>query len=225
MISIFQLWTFHLYVATFQQHLHMEYISLRWYDIPDLVIPIKISLIEGCCQQGMYWTKGSFLVTLKSSLRKHLRLPPWLGWPLWNICVRNYHGYVPLVVNTSQFFPHSRLITGFVTKLTRRVPQVDQELLPFRSTWVHPRFKWGSCYSISSFYACFVDRCLSFCTFSFDHCVFCSFSVYGFWLPLWYLQTLLIWKMENVNILTQCLWSHHLIDSSYSQRIEPPPPD
>ena len=48
-ISIFPLWTFHSYVATFQQHLHMEYISLRWYDIPELVVPIRISLIEGCC--------------------------------------------------------------------------------------------------------------------------------------------------------------------------------
>jgi hypothetical protein len=38
---------------------------------------------------------------------------------------------------------------------------------------------------------CFVDRCLSFCTFSFGHCVVCSSSIYGFWLPLWYLQTLL----------------------------------
>ena len=37
----------------------------------------------------------------------------------------------------------------------------------------------------------FVDRCLSFCSFSFDHCVVCSSSIYGFWLPLWYLQTLL----------------------------------
>ena len=37
---------------------------------------------------------------------------------------------------------------------------------------------------------CFVDRCLSFCVFSFGHCVVCS-SIYGFWLPLWYLQTLL----------------------------------
>ena len=43
----FPLWTFHLYVATFQ--LHMEYISLRWYDIPELVVPIRISLIEGYC--------------------------------------------------------------------------------------------------------------------------------------------------------------------------------
>ena len=38
---------------------------------------------------------------------------------------------------------------------------------------------------------CFVDRCLSFCAFSFGHCVFCSSSMCGFWLPLWYLQTLL----------------------------------
>ena len=46
MISIFPLWTFNLYVAPFQQHLYMEYISLRWYDIPELVAPIRISLIE-----------------------------------------------------------------------------------------------------------------------------------------------------------------------------------
>jgi hypothetical protein len=31
------------------------------------------------------------------------------------------------------------------------------------------------------------DRCLFFCTFSFDHC---SSSICGFWLPLWFLQTL-----------------------------------
>jgi hypothetical protein len=49
--------------------------------------------------------------------------------PLWNICVTNDHGYVPLVVNTSRSFPHSWLITGFVTRLTRRVPLVEQELL------------------------------------------------------------------------------------------------
>ena len=27
-----------------------------------------------------------------------------------------------------------------------------------------------------------MDRCLIFCPFSFDHCVFCP-SIYGFWLP------------------------------------------
>ena len=50
-------------------------------------------------------------------------------WPLWNICVTNDHIYVSLVVCTSQSFPHSWLITGFVTRLTRRVPLVDQELI------------------------------------------------------------------------------------------------
>ena len=38
---------------------------------------------------------------------------------------------------------------------------------------------------------CFVNRCLSFCNFSFGHCVVRPSSIYGFWLPLWYIQTLL----------------------------------
>jgi hypothetical protein len=37
----------------------------------------------------------------------------------------------------------------------------------------------------------FVDRCLFFCTFSLGHYVVCSSSIYGVWLLLWYLQTLL----------------------------------
>ena len=39
---------------------------------------------------------------------------------------------------------------------------------------------------------CFVDRCFSFCTFSFGHCVVCSSSICGFWLPIWHLQTFLL---------------------------------
>jgi hypothetical protein len=59
---------------------------------------------------------------------------------------------------------------------------------------------------------CFVDHCLSFCTFSFGHCVVCS-SIYGFWLALWYLQTLLNilskWKTDNfwVSLFLQCYLS------------------
>jgi len=40
-------------------------------------------------------------------------------------------------------------------------------------------------------FVCFVDRCLSFCPFSFDHFVISLSSIYRLWLPLWYLQTLL----------------------------------
>ena len=42
-------------------------------------------------------------------------------------------------------------------------------------------------HNISDMYALYIVVC----TFYFRHCVFCSSSIYGFWLPLWYLQTLL----------------------------------
>ena len=103
----------------------------------------------------------------------------------------NDHGYVPLVVNTSRSFPHSRLITVFVTRLTR-VPLVEQELLTLpEHLSSHTVFTGVRVTRSLVLYVCFVDRCLSFCTFSVGHCVVCS-SIYGFWLPLWYLQTLLM---------------------------------
>ena len=55
-----------------------------------------------------------------------------------------------------------------------------------------PVFSWVHVTRSLVLYVCFVDRCLSFCAFSFGHCVFCLSSVYRFWLPLWYLQTLLM---------------------------------
>ena len=59
---------------------------------------------------------------------KVLRSPPWLGSSLRNICVTNDDRYILLVANTSRSFPHSWLITGFVTRLTRPVQLVEQEL-------------------------------------------------------------------------------------------------
>ena len=57
---------------------------------------------------------------------------------------------------------------------------------------------------------CFVDRCLSFCTFSFGHCFVCSSSIYRFWLPLWYLQTLLkhYWLIVLLNWLLFWYYIH-----------------
>ena len=82
-------------------------------------------------------------------------------------CVTDDHGYVPLVVNTSWSFPHSRFITEFVTRLTRRVPIVEQELptLPehLSSSSVFSGVRVTRSLVL---YVYFVDRCLSFCTFS-----------------------------------------------------------
>jgi hypothetical protein len=127
---------------------------------------------------------------------KALRLPPWLGWPLWNICVTNDHGYVPLVVNTSRFYPHSWLISGFVTRLIRRVPLVEQDLLTLPEHLSSPLvFSWVRVTRSLALCICFVDRCLSFCTFSFGHCVLlrytdCDypFGIFNFFLQNIYLH-------------------------------------
>jgi len=93
----------------------------------------------------------------------------------------NDHGYVPLVVNTSRSFPHSRLITGFVTRLIRWVPLVEQELLILPEHLSSPPVFSGVHVTRSlALYVCFEDRCLSFCSFSFGHCVVCFSSIYVF---------------------------------------------
>ena len=87
----------------------------------------------------------------------------------------NDHGYVPLVASASRSFPHSRLIAGFVTRLTRRVPREEQELLTLPDHLSSPPvFSWVRVTRSLALYICFVDRCLPFCPFSFDHCVVCS---------------------------------------------------
>jgi hypothetical protein len=146
------------------------------------------------------WQLLFLLVKLKILLS-----PPWLGWPLCNIYVTNDHGYVPLVANT---FHYSRLIIGFVTRLTRRVALVQQELLTISVHLSSPPVFSGIRVTRSLvLYECFVDRCLSFCTFSFGHCVVYSSSIYGFWLPLWYLQALLVClehESQYKNIFFKC---------------------
>jgi hypothetical protein len=68
-----------------------------------------------------------------------------LSWPLRNICVTNDYEYAPFVKITIWSFFHSWLVTGFVTRVTRQMPHVEQELLTLTE---HPGLKWGSCCSI-----------------------------------------------------------------------------
>ena len=72
-------------------------------------------------------------------------------------------------------------ITGFVTRLTRRVPLVEQELLTLPEHLISPTVLSGVRVTGSLVLCvCFVDRCLSLCSFSFGHSVVCSTSIYGF---------------------------------------------
>ena len=67
----------------------------------------------------------------------------------------------------------------------RRVSQVEHE--PFRR--LPAVFSWVRVARSLVFYLVLE---IVVCTFSFGHCVVCPSSIYWFWLPLWYLQTLLI---------------------------------
>ena len=61
---------------------------------------------------------------------KLLRQPPRKTWlTVTEYLCHNWLLYVPFVVITIMSFPHSWFITGFVSKVTRRGPLVDQKLL------------------------------------------------------------------------------------------------
>jgi hypothetical protein len=68
-------------------------------------------------------------------------------------------------------------------------------------------------------YVCFADCCLSFCLlgfFFFGHCVVCSSSINGFWLSLWYLQTLHIYtKHRRLNSLRKRIYDDRISCSSF----------
>ena len=102
---------------------------------------------------------------------------------------------VPLVVTTSRSFPHSRLITGFVTRLTRRVPLVEQELLTLpEHLSSHPVFSGVIRVTRS------LVLCVMFCRslfvllyFFFQALYYLSFfDLQILVTSLWYLQTLLV---------------------------------
>ena len=100
MLSVFTLWTFKLpvYESNFKRHLNVDYISLRWYDIPELLFPIKI------CSHNEWVIASKYL------------------------CHR-YLETVPLVVVITPSFMRWWLITVSVTRVTRRILLVEQEML------------------------------------------------------------------------------------------------
>jgi hypothetical protein len=88
----------------------------------------------------------------------------YLGWNVYNVNIEyvlkvNDHGYVPLVI-THRTFHHSWYTTGFVTRVTVRLPLMEQELLILPE---HPEF--SGVHVVPSLFCsvyCLVDHCLSF---------------------------------------------------------------
>ena len=96
-----------------------------------------------------------------------------------NIIEIKYHCWI--ISPVLQGFVLRILLVTHLTRLTRSVSLVEQELLTLPE---HPSsppvFSRVRVTRSLVLYVCFVDRCLSFCTFTFGHCVVCSSSIYGF---------------------------------------------
>jgi len=95
------------------------------------------------------------------------------------------------------YFVHSWLITGCVTRSKRRVLLMEQQLVILSEHLSSPPVFSGDRVTRSLVLCvCFVDSCLSFCPFSFSHLVVCPSSIYGFLLPLLFIQTLLVCQIH-----------------------------
>jgi hypothetical protein len=76
-----------------------------------------------------------------------------------------WHSYVPFVIIKS--FSQWRLITGFVARVTRRVPHVEQDYLCGAVEFTPCFFYWLRVTRSLVFCNCFLYHCLSFCLFFF----------------------------------------------------------
>ena len=102
---------------------------------------------------------------------------------------------IQLISNTLFMYIRMYSISGMLTTATRRVPLADKDFpnVPKRLNSPPPLFFCRIRVTRSLVLCvCFVDRCLSFCTFSFGHCIVCSSSTNGFWLPLCYLLAIVL---------------------------------
>ena len=84
------------------------------------------------------------------------------------------------------------------------MPLVEQELLTLPQHLSSPPiFSGVRVTRFLSLYVCLSIVVCPFVFFSLGHCVVCSSSIYGFWLPLWYLQTLLPNKNKICIVVTE----------------------
>jgi len=144
----------------------------------------------------MYWLFKEFqeiCLVKKSMLNTIFHILCTLTQTILNYCFILWYSFILLIVKWNVTTCRYEV---FVQK-TRRVPLGEQELLTLPEHLSSPLVLSGVRVARSLVLCVYlVDRCLSFYPFYFGYCVVCS-SIYRFWLPLWYLQTLLafIWYL------------------------------
>jgi hypothetical protein len=82
-----------------------HYVVKFWVII--YLLPYKISMIT--ISETMKTMQHHGLVDIGQHFESFTVAKQRLGWPLWNICVINDHGYISMVASTSPSFPRSWL--------------------------------------------------------------------------------------------------------------------
>jgi len=138
----------------------------------------------------------------------------WQNEKQWCIIVWQWHSTSKEWEASQWFFPHPWLITEFLIRVTRRVPLMEQELLTLpEHPSSFPHFGWVH-----------VARSLVFIV------VFCRslfvlfllaivFSISGFWLSLWYLQTLLLFVAISTVFHTSIWRMVYVMDAVCSKSV------
>ena len=154
-----------VFSATFN---NVSVISWQWWNqVPECTCELFLSILIIKGQQWS-WSHGS-----------------WINHYLWNQCISPLMLWFRTPVRRSRGVLDTTLCDEFcqwleaVGSFFRVLLSSPPILSGFRDTRSLVFCVW------------YEDRCLSFSRFSFGHCVVCFSSIYGFWLLLWYLQTLL----------------------------------
>jgi hypothetical protein len=135
LISIFSLWTFHLYITTFQQHLHMEYIFLRGLLLTRNVLNHGFLLVKLWSHHFEHFT----IATMAS-----LNVTDYLchKWP-WKCSTCRKHFTVLSSFMTDHWVCNYNNTAGATTGARTIYLSGEPEITP--------GFQLGSCYSIFCF--------------------------------------------------------------------------
>jgi hypothetical protein len=151
--------------------------------------------------------KQEFLLAkVKSSLRKcyghHHDMVDHYGISVsqWQPICSTYCKHFTVFYSFTTYYQVCNYIT--MTCITSGSGSTDPSIAPE----FIPVFIWTPVTWPLALYICFVNHCFSFCTFSFRHCDICSL-IYGIWLHLWSLQTLLSKVIELATISSANIWN------------------
>jgi hypothetical protein len=105
------------------------------------------------------------------------RSPKYLWKSLFTVCFT----HVTIIHNLLTYLLIcTAMMSYYIECEDMNVPHVEQDVLPFRSTWVHPSLLWGSCCSIFFLHVMFCRLICPYVLFLLDIVLVCPTSIDAF---------------------------------------------